>query len=59
MDKKKKDRTLPKRFNSDDIDRWQEAANLTTGGNLTLWMELNLNEAARKQLGSTPKLKGR
>jgi hypothetical protein len=58
MDKKKKDRTLPKRFNSDDIDRWQEAANLTTGGNLTLWMELNLNEAVRKQLG-TPKLKGR
>lgn len=48
MDKKKRDVMLPKRFNSDDVNTWQTAANEETGGNLTLWMELKLNEASKK-----------
>ena len=39
MEKKKRDVSLTKRFNSEDVKKWQEQANLTTGGNLTLWME--------------------
>jgi hypothetical protein len=49
MEKKKRDVSLPKRFNSEDIKKWQEQANLTTGGNLTLWMENALNNAVKKQ----------
>lgn len=53
MEKKKRNVSLPKRFNSEDVKKWQEQANLTTGGNLTLWMEnaLNnaLNNAVKKQ----------
>lgn len=45
VEKKKRDRMLPKRFNSLDIEKWQERANLTTGGNLTLWIENTLNAA--------------
>ena len=40
---------LPKRFNANDIKNWQNEANLTTGGNLTLWMENTLNSAVKKQ----------
>lgn len=50
MGKKKKDTPFSKRFNSEDISNWQKAANEFTGGNLTLWMELRLNEAAKKDL---------
>ena len=32
MQKKKRDISLPKRFNSEDVKKWQEQANLTTGG---------------------------
>lgn len=49
MEKKKRDTMLPKRFASADIKKWQEQANLTTGGNLTLWMENALNNAVKKQ----------
>jgi len=49
MEKKKRDVSLPKRFNSEDVKKWQEQANLTTGGNLTLWMENALNNAIKKQ----------
>jgi len=49
MEKKKRDIMLPKRFNEEDIKKWQEQANLTTGGNLTLWMENALNNAVKKQ----------
>ena len=49
MIKKKRDVSLPKRFNSEDVKKWQEQANLTTGGNLTLWMENALNNAVKKQ----------
>ena len=49
MEKKKRDTMLPKRFNEEDIKKWQEQANLTTGGNLTLWMENTLNNALKKQ----------
>jgi hypothetical protein len=48
MDKKVRDVMLPKRFNSEDVKTWQAAANEETGGNLTLWMELALNRAAKK-----------
>ena len=48
MTKKKKDTVLNKRFNSDDVNNWQKAANNFTGGNLTLWVELRLNESAKK-----------
>jgi hypothetical protein len=50
MEKKKRDKVLNKRFNADDVKLWQEQANLQTGGNLTLWIELRLNEAAKKDL---------
>ena len=43
MPKKKKDKPLTKRFNEIDVEKWQQAANDATGGNLTLWMELTLN----------------
>ena len=49
MEKKKRDISLTKRFNSEDVKKWQEQANLTTGGNLTLWMENTLNNAVKKQ----------
>ena len=49
MEKKKRDVSLPKRFNSEDVKKWQEQANLITGGNLTLWMENALNNAVKKQ----------
>lgn len=29
MEKKKRDVSLPKRFNSEDVKKWQEQANLT------------------------------
>jgi len=49
MEKKKRDTMLPKRFNSEDIKNWQNEANKTTGGNLTLWMENTLNNAVKNQ----------
>jgi len=49
MIKKKKDTVLNKRFNSQDVNNWQDAANNSTGGNLTLWMENALNNAVKKQ----------
>jgi hypothetical protein len=49
MKKKKRDTMLPKRFNLEDVKKWQEQANLNTGGNLTLWMENALNNAVKKQ----------
>jgi len=49
MNKKKRDVSLSKRFNSEDVKKWQEQANITTGGNLTLWMENALNNAVNKQ----------
>jgi len=45
MEKKKRNTSLTKRFNTDDVNNWQEQANLTTGGNLTLWIENTLNKA--------------
>jgi len=47
MEKKKRDKMLPKRFDSEDVSRWQAAANEEIGGNLTLWMELKLNAASK------------
>ena len=48
MEKKKRDQMLPKRFNSGDIEKWQELANKKTGGNLTLLIELTMNEAVER-----------
>jgi hypothetical protein len=45
MEKKKRDVSITKRFNVDDVKNWQEQANLQTGGNLTLWIENSLNKA--------------
>lgn len=55
MEKKKKDTVLNKRFNSEEVNNWQEAANNSTGGNLTLWIELRLNEAAKNELKGAKK----
>ena len=49
MEKKRRDTMLPKRFNAEDIKNWQNEANKTTSGNLTLWMENTLNNAVKKQ----------
>lgn len=45
----KKERTemLSRRFNGFDIGHWQNMANVETGGNLTLWIELTLNKALK------------
>jgi len=32
MEKKKRDTMLPKRFNAEDVKKWQEQANLTKHG---------------------------
>mgnify|MGYP003405975736 FL=1 len=48
MEKKKRDQMLPKRFNSGDIEKWQELANKETGGNLTLLIELTMNKAVER-----------
>jgi hypothetical protein len=45
MEKKKRNVSITKRFNVDDVKNWQEQANLQTGGNLTLWIENSLNKA--------------
>lgn len=46
MTKKKKDKPLNKRFNSDDVKQWQQCANKLYKGNLTFWMEETLNANA-------------
>lgn len=50
MNKKTRERSLTKKFNTDDVNKWQEQANENTGGNLTLWIELTLNKAVRQQI---------
>lgn len=40
---KKRDTMLLKRFASEDIKRWQEQANLTTGGNLTFLLKCTVS----------------
>ena len=42
---------LPKRFDEEDIKRWQQVADKETRGNLSLWMDIVLNKAADKVLG--------
>lgn len=49
---------LPKRFNEEDIKRWQQVANKETRGNLSLWMDIVLNKAADKVLGVRKKQTG-
>ncbi len=53
--KKQRNKMLSKRFNEDDVNEWQKAANISTGGNLNLWMENKLNEAAKKDLKASEK----
>ena len=54
-EKKKKNTVVTKRFNTNDVNNWQTAANEFTSGNLTLWIELRLNEAAKKDLKASEK----
>jgi len=49
MTKKKRDTPITKRFNGEDVKEWQKQANETTGGNLTLWIELTLNNSIKKK----------
>lgn len=42
---------LPKRFEPEDIKRWQKCADKQTRGNLSLWMDIVLNLAADKLMG--------
>ena len=55
MEKKKRELSLTKRFNKNDVKKWQQASNLLTGGNLNLWMEIKLNESAKKDLKMSEK----
>lgn len=48
---------LPKRFNEDDIKRWQKVAN-KENRNLSNWMETELNKIADKVLGVRKKQTG-
>ena len=48
MPKKKHDTLISRRFNSKDIEKWQELANKKTGGNLTLLIELTMNKAVER-----------
>ena len=41
--KKKRDKPITRRFNSEDLKNWQKEANESAGGNLTLWIEITLN----------------
>ena len=50
---------LPKRFDEEDIKRWQQVADKETRGNLSLWMDIVLNKAADKVLGVRKKQGGR
>jgi hypothetical protein len=47
--KKKRNLSVTKRFNSDDVSNWQLQANEETGGNLTLWIELTLNKSLKNK----------
>lgn len=49
---------LPKRFETKDIERWQKVADRETRGNLSLWMDIELNKAADKVLGVRKKQGG-
>ena len=48
---------LPKRFNEEDIKRWQKVSD-RQNRNLTNWMETELNKAADKVLGVRKKQGG-
>ncbi len=48
MEKKKHNTLISRRFYSGDISKWQELANKKTGGNLTLLIELTMNEAVER-----------
>jgi hypothetical protein len=48
-EKKIRDKSITKRFNSTDVMNWQKEANQQTGGNLTLWIELTLNKEIIKK----------
>ena len=50
MEKKKREKVITRRFNADDVDRWQEQANLQSGGNLTLWIENTLNASLQAKV---------
>jgi hypothetical protein len=43
------------RFNVHDKDRWKKCAEMSTRGNLSLWIEMQLNKSAEKVLGKVNK----
>lgn len=45
--KAKRDRQITKKFCGKDVEMWQQKADEQTGGNLTLWMEIVCNAAAK------------
>jgi hypothetical protein len=45
--KVKRDRQVTKKFYPKDVELWQSKADEQTGGNLTLWIELVCNAAAK------------
>lgn len=45
--KAKRDRQVTKKFCGKDVEMWQQKADEQTGGNLTLWMEIVCNAAAK------------
>ncbi len=47
---KKRDTQLNRKFNKQDIERWQECANKETNGILTLWIENKLNSEIPKTI---------
>jgi hypothetical protein len=49
MSKKKRDQVFNRKFNSEDIKNWQELANEDIGGNLTTWVEIQLNNVVKQR----------
>ena len=46
---------INKKFHPEHVKNWQKAAKKQTSGNLTKWMEQELNKAAEKELKIKPK----
>jgi hypothetical protein len=48
--KKKRDKVFNRKFNSEDINEWQKLADEDIrGGNLTTWVEMQLNNVVKQR----------
>lgn len=56
MPKKKRDFVFNRKFNSGDVASWQEMADKdpVIRGNLTTWVEVQLNKAVERERASKP-----